>query len=901
MKYFNTFKGLLLTLLLICTSTVFAHDFEVDGIYYNILSEEDKTVEVTYKGSSFSSQEEYNGSVVIPATTTYSNITYNVVIIGERAFSYCSNLTSVELPNSIIEIKKSAFDNCESLVNINIPNAVTSIGESAFLSCKGITSIQLPNNLTEIGKNLFWGCSSLRDIKINDNISKIGDWAFYNCSELTSIFIPSSVTFIGEYAFYGCKSLNDVYINDISAWCNINFNGGNSQPFMYANNLYLNEEIITELIIPNNLREIKPFVFYGCASLTSVEIPCSVISIGNSAFSDCENLVKIEIPNSITSIGSNAFSRCKGLTNIEIPNSVTSIGNYAFSNCVGLTSIEIPNNVISIGDGMFYYCNNLTNVLLPNNTTSIGEKMFFYCSKLKKIQIPDNVTTIGNSAFYGCSNMTSVNIPNGVTEIGDDAFYNCNNLKEVHIDDIAGWCNIDFYDYHHSNPLYYAKKLYLNDIEVTNVVIPEGITEIKAGAFIYCYSIISVSIPNSVTKIGREAFSDCRWLRNVIIGDGVINIDACAFCNCTSLSNLTLGNNVENIGSLAFGVVSSTFIPNIQSLVIPKSVKFIDNDAFYACNIANIIVEDGNNIYDSRDNCNAIIETSSNTLILGRNNTKIPNSVTSIGEEAFYRMGIKSIIIPHSVVNINKSAFGVCNNLEDIYFEGNPIINANAIPSTAKRHLMLNDNNVADFNTANANTFADVSYTRTISEGKYGTIILPFAPDAASLENYAFYELTENSDDYMKFEEVLTPIANTPYIYTLREGKENIAITGGETTISSSIVTPEVDGWQIIGSFNNQTIDTSNGNYYALSANDNEINRITKNLTVLPYRAYFKSVDASKSALNIYISGTTGVEEILSSEIDGFENGAIFDLCGRKVVEPTNGNIYIKNGKKIMF
>ena len=153
----------------------------------------------------------------------------------------------------------------------------------------------------------------------------------------------------------------------------------------------------------------------------------------------------------------------------------------------------------------------------------------------------------------------------------------------------------------------------------------------------------------------------------------------------------------------------------------------------------------------------------------------------------------------------------------------------------------------------------------------------------------------------MRFEEIATPVANTPYIYTLREGKENVAITGGVTTISSNIVTPEVDGWQTVGSFSNQTIDTSNGNYYALSATDNEINRITKNLTVLPYRAYFKSSNASKSALSIYISGTTGVKEISSGEIDGFENGAIFDLSGRKITEPTKGNIYIRDGKKIMF
>lgn len=262
---------------------------------------------------------------------------------------------------------------------------------------------------------------------------------------------------------------------------------------------------------------------------------------------------------------------------------------------------------------------------------------------------------------------------------------------------------------------------------------------------------------------------------------------------------------------------------------------------------------------------------------------------------------LANIEIPKSVTSIGMDAFFCCTRLKNIYFCSNPTIGTSAIPSTTTCNLILDDENAMDFNVANTNTYADVSYSRTISEGKYGTIMLPFAPDAASLENYAFYALAESGDGYMRFEEIATPVANTPYIYTLREGKENVAITGGETTISSNIVTPEIDGWQTIGSFSNQTIDTSNDNYYALSATDNEINRITKNLTVLPYRAYFKSSNASKSALSIYISGTTGVKEISSSEIDGFENGGIFDLSGRKVAKPINGIIYIKNGKKIMF
>lgn len=374
--------------------------------------------------------------------------------------------------------------------------------------------------------------------------------------------------------------------------------------------------------------------------------------------------------------------------------------------------------------------------------------------------------------------------------------------------------------------------------------------EAKVDGFLYPYSPNSFVIPKTVLIYATT----CK----------VIEIKAGAFAS-SRLKNITIPNSIKAIGARAFK--NSTELINIE---IPNSVTKIAENTFEGC--------------------------SSLTSVI------IPSSVTSIADYAFLGCSeLKDIVIPKSVEFIGAGVFEGCINLENIYFHSNPTIGADAIPSTATCHLMLDDENATNFNVANANTYTDASYTRTISEGKYGTIILPFAPDAASLENYAFYALAESGDGYMRFKEVSTPVANTPYIYTLREGKENVAITGGETTISSNIVTPEVDGWQTVGSFSNQTIDTSDGNYYALSATDNEINRITKNLTILPYRAYFKSSNASKSALNIYISGTTGVELISSNEIDGFEDGAIFDLSGRKVVEPINGNIYIKNGKKIMF
>ena len=524
------------------------------------------------------------------------------------------------------------------------------------------------------------------------------------------------------------------------------------------------------------------------------------------------------------------------------------------------------------------------------------------------------VTAIGDWAFYNCSGITSVEIPSSVMNLGKMAFAYCTSLKEVIIKDATEALN---YKFDQTNLGYFFKDspieyMYIGrDLEncpfdyyygqwrktLKTVVFGSGVTTISNSFFDTCSKLSSVTFSNSVKNIGIDAFFGCNNITNIVFPNSLVSIGACAFEGC-AIANITIPKNVTQIGRRAFG----------------KS-KYIES----------ILVESGNSVYDSRSNCNAIIETSTNTLISGCKNTKIPNSVTSIGDCAFHVCttltdieipnsvvsigesafttctGITNVIIPGSATSIGDYAFQNCSNLNDIKFNSNPSLGEYAIPSTAKCHLILDDGNTTDFDITNANTYADVSFSRTIAEGKYGTIILPFAPNATSLENYAFYELAESGDGYMKFEEVATPVANTPYIYTLREGKENIAITAGETTISSTVETPVVDGWQTVGSFTNQALDTRSGNYYAFSPSKNEINKITKNLIVLPYRAYFKSDNASKSAFSVHISGTTGVKEVLSSEIDGFETEVVYDLSGRKILDPIRGGIYIINGKKVKF
>ena len=296
-------------------------------------------------------------------------------------------------------------------------------------------------------------------------------------------------------------------------------------------------------------------------------------------------------------------------------------------------------------DGIYYS-------ILSSKTVEVtyqGDKYDSYINEYTgSVTIPETVTYSGKTysvtsieryAFRGCSGLTSVTIPNSVTEIGVQAFYGCSGLTEVNITDLSAWCKIDFEDYY-SNPLQYAHHLKLNGTEITDLTIPDGITAIKSSAFENCSGLKSVTIPNSVASIGTWAFSYCSGLTSVTIPNSVTSIGDDAFRGCSGLTSVTIGDSVTSIGYYAFG---------------------------YCSGLTSINVESGNSNYDSRDNCNAIIETGTNTLIVGCQNTMIPNSVTSIGDWAFaYCSGLTSVTIPNSVTSIGYYAFGYCSGLTSV-------------------------------------------------------------------------------------------------------------------------------------------------------------------------------------------------------------------------------------------
>ena len=516
-----------------------AHDFEVDGIYYKHLDNSAKTVAVTYKGNSYSEySNEYTGNATIPSSITYNGITYSVTSIDYGAFSNCTSLTEITIPNSITSIGSRAFRSCTGLTSVTIPSSVTSIGDYAFINCIGLTSVTIPdfvieistgtfsgciglttvtisNSVTTIESSAFSGCSGLTSITIPNSVTTIESSAFSGCSGLTSITIPNSVTTIGDEAFNECSELTEVNISDLSAWCKIDFSNTVANPLYYAKKLKLNDSEITDLVIPNNITKIKNYAFYHCKGLTSVTIPNSVTLIESFAFTGCTGLTAITIPNSVIQIGNNAFSACNGLTNLSIGNSVSSIGNYAFMNCLALNSINIPNSVISIGSYAFYGCNSLTEVTMGNSITEIGPYAFYYCTSLNKITLSETLTEISEGLFNQCTNLRSITIPASINTINNRAFSGCNGLIDLTIEDGTETLSMGYNSYSNTSGegLFFdcpLEKLYLGRNLSYNTT-----REYGYSPFYNKKTLQKVTIDNHVTEISANAFWDCTGITSV--------------------------------------------------------------------------------------------------------------------------------------------------------------------------------------------------------------------------------------------------------------------------------------------------------------------------------------------------------------------------------------------------
>lgn len=512
---------------------------------------------------------------------------------------------------------------------IIIPNTVTNNGVEYVV--------------TRIGYETFKGCG-ITELTIPNTVMIIDYYAFEECYRLKELFIPSSVAEIGDRAFSRCDSLEKIEIDPKNLFYDSRDNC-NAIIKTETNTLICG---CKNTVIPNSVTEIFQWAFYFCEGITSIDIPNSVTKIGGSAFDYCKDLKTVTFSNSLKVISGWAFASCENLTEITIPNSVKEIGGNAFSGCQSLKSLTLSNSLKKIEGWTFKDCVALEAVIIPNSVTSIDNDAFAGCTSLKSLTIPESVTSISGRSFAGCYNLEKITVAPGNTKYNSN-----NNCNAVVTNDgyfILGCKNSVIPE----GVICITNHAFSGCSGLTQITIPNTVKYINHNAFVGCSGLTEIVIPSSVTYIEGNAFGDCIGLKSLVLPESIKYINN-SFNGCSGLETLTIPNSVIKIYNGAFSGCSS-----LKTLTIPSSVSKIENRAFSGCNgLEKIVVDPENQKYDSRNNCNAIIDKENNELILGCRNTIIPNDVTSIGDEAFSGE-IGKITIPASVKMINDIAFWEC-------------------------------------------------------------------------------------------------------------------------------------------------------------------------------------------------------------------------------------------------
>ncbi|KAK8841752.1 hypothetical protein M9Y10_026699 [Tritrichomonas musculus] len=450
--------------------------------------------------------------------------------IGEHAFSGCSELTELTIPESVTNIADSAFSGCSSLTQMVIPSSVESIGWNTFKECHLLAYVSLPSSITMIDNFCFDKCISLTKVFIPSSVTSIGYNAFRSCSSLVEIIIPSSVTSIGYSAFKDCSALQSICIpssvNDI------------------GNSTFSDCTSLNEIVLPSSINQIEESTFSGCKSLLNVKIPDSVTIIETKAFYGCSSLKQITIPSSVVEICENCFLECSSLEKITVNPYLTKIHPKAFKRCPEINTMSIDSSVTSVEKLDTKLARKVDYILIPHLVKIINEYAFTKCENLKKIVIPDSVTTISSGAFCHCSSLQTVTFSSSLSNIADSAFAKCEKLEEIEI--------------------------------------PDSVSNISSNAFSECSSLRLIKISSNLIKIESKAFYNCKKLSKIDFksDSSLTNIEENAFESCSNLEEIKLPSSVKSIGTNCFLNCSS-----LKEITLPCDTKIGEN-VFDGCSLA---------------------------------------------------------------------------------------------------------------------------------------------------------------------------------------------------------------------------------------------------------------------------------------------------------------------------
>jgi riboflavin synthase alpha subunit len=595
-------------------------------------------------------------SVVIPGTVLIEGESYSVTAIGNNAFQNCYTLESLVIEQGIQIIGNYAFTDCNRLTSITLPPSLLKIGKDAFSYCGSgngtFITLELPSSLTSIEDRAFFDAalSSVRSRIVTPfeiPISAFAGTGEWENGELiygkttANLYVPEG-TKTAYQKFEGWRMFADIYEGDLQETMVGNLKYAYLSSTKIATVISGDYSKLEEITIPSTV-EIGGSVY-------------QVKEIGSGAFRSCGNLQSVRIENGIEKIGKQAFQACWNAKFEELPSSITTIENNAFNNCNGITSLILPNGLQSIGDYAFNYCDGLQQLVLPSSLTSIGSYAFANCKNMtlvtsriqNPINIPDNVfvTQSYEGEYSESASAATLCVPEG-TKSRYQAIKGWTMFREILEGEMlqAEVAPLTYIYNVSSGQAYVTKGS--NYSELRNVTVPGTVT-IDGAKY-------------SVTAVGARAFSSTN-ITSVTIEEGIKSIEQEAFHWCGQLTKITLPSSLEEIKVNAF-----TECGNLTSIEIPANVSLIREKAFSFCRkLSSIKVSADNRVYDSRNNCNAIIETATNTLNTGCKTTVIPESVTAIGPDAFAGSQFTEITIPSGVKTIGDEAFLCCDQFSEI-------------------------------------------------------------------------------------------------------------------------------------------------------------------------------------------------------------------------------------------
>ncbi len=630
------------------------------------------------------------GEFVVPATYRGKPVLSlgNNALMGMR-------VTSVVLPNGLLNIGAGAFDSCTQLTELVVPDSVTSMGEGAIAFCTSLKKLTLPfvgaardtwlngqiaylfglnNYIEETGNSIpasleevtvtggsalqsyaLSGCKGLRSVTLPDGLLRVGEGAFSDCPALETLVLPDTLESLGAWALRGCTSLSHILLPDGL------LRVGEGAFYGCA---------LTEISLPASIVEIPDSAFNGCASLANVTSGAAIEKIGGNAFYGCTSLSSFPFAEGLRVVGVSAFY-ASALERAELPDGVTEIGYGAFQRCASLRAVRIPASVVSVGGSAFRYCPVLAEVTYAAALSDLGEnedvfqgsgeeaertvltvaagtqyipaRLFNEFYGLNEVVLPDSVTSIGESAFASCYALDTVHVGAGLLRVGAGAFEGC-GLTSVRIASVAAWSAIEFADAQ-ANPLHAAGRLSTAQGEpIADIVLPEGVARIGAYAFTDLSSLSSLTIPASVRSIGAGAF------RGLDPSARVQAVDLSAWCAIDfedkdsnplySTHTLCLEGEAVTDLVLPAGVVSVApraflGLSGLQSVAFPDGLERIGEEAFYGARSLTAL--------------------------------ELPQTLVGIGASAFESaFRISSLSLPASVVSVGAGAFAGCSAIAEL-------------------------------------------------------------------------------------------------------------------------------------------------------------------------------------------------------------------------------------------